>query len=209
MDRAHAYKAAVQAGENVNIGLYTYPILMAADILLFDTNFVPVGQDQKQHIEIAADIADSFNAIYGKILTVPEPLIRKEVAIIPGLDGQKMSKSYGNIIPLFASSEELLKCIKRITTDSSAPTDPKPADHLIFKLFELFGKTGVKTNVGWGQLKQELFETADAYIEPMRNKYNQLMASYDKVEKILADGAAKARKVARATLDRVRKAIGV
>jgi len=209
MDRAHAYKAAVQANESVNMGLYTYPILMAADILLFDTNFVPVGQDQKQHIEIAADIANSFNAIYGKVLTVPQPQIRKDVAIIPGLDGQKMSKSYGNVIPLFASPDELLKCIKRITTDSSAPTDPKPADHLIFKLFELFGKKGVKTNVGWGQLKQELFETADAYIAPMRDKYNKLMANYGEVEKILDDGATKARKVAAETMTRVKKAIGV
>ena len=209
MDRAHAFKAATQAGESVNMGLYTYPILMAADILLFDTNFVPVGQDQKQHCEIAADIANSFNAIYGKVLTVPQPQIRKEVAIIPGLDGQKMSKSYGNIIPLFADSAELLKCIKRITTDSSAPTDPKPADHLIFKLFELFGKTSIKTNIGWGQLKQELFETADAYLKPMREKYNKLMSNYAAVEKILAEGAEKARKVATATLARVKKAIGV
>jgi len=182
---------------------------MAADILLFDTNFVPVGQDQKQHIEIAADIADSFNAIYGKVLTVPEAQIQKSVATIPGLDGQKMSKSYGNVIPLFATPDELLKCIKRITTDSSAPTDPKPADHLIFKLFELFGKNGVATNVGWGQLKQELFETANAYITPMRDKYNKLMANYNEVAKILADGATKARQVATQTITRVRKAIGV
>jgi tryptophanyl-tRNA synthetase len=209
MDRAHAYKAATQAGENVNIGLYTYPILMAADILLFNTNFVPVGQDQKQHIEIAADIANSFNAIYGKVLTVPEPQIRKDVAIIPGLDGQKMSKSYGNIIPLFADAGNLQRCIKRITTDSSAPTDTKPADHLIFKLFELFGKKDVPTNVGWGQLKQELIEVADAYIKPMRAKYFQYMSNYDEVEKILADGAKKARAVAKETLARVKKAIGV
>jgi len=209
MDRAHAYKAAVQAGESVNIGLYTYPILMAADILLFNSNLVPVGQDQKQHIEIAADIANSFNAIYGKVLTVPQPIIKKEVAIIPGLDGQKMSKSYGNTIPLFADSAELLKCIKRITTDSSAPTDPKPADHLIFKLFKLFGVSDVKTNVGWGQLKQDLFETADAYLQPMRAKYNYYMGNYAEVEKILTDGAKKARRVACVTLDQVRKAIGV
>jgi len=217
MDRAHAYKAAVQAGENVHIGLYTYPILMAADILLFDTNFVPVGQDQKQHIEIAADIANSFNAIYGKVLTVPEPQIRKEVAVIPGLDGQKMSKSYGNIIPLFATSEELLKCIKRITTDSSAPTDPKSTDHLIFKLYELVA-TKEKTvefkrlfaqGIGWGDAKMALFTELDVYLTPMRVKYNQLMADYSQVERILADGAKKARKVARVTLDRVRKAIGI
>lgn len=217
MDRAHAYKAAMQAGENVNMGLYTYPILMAADILLFDTNFVPVGQDQKQHIEIAADIANSFNAIFGKTLTVPEALIRESVAVIPGLDGQKMSKSYGNIIPLFASSEELLKCIKRITTDSSAPTDPKPTSHLIFKLYELcaskektaeFGK-GFKQGIGWGDAKQELFNVLNTYLDPMRKEYNRLMANYTEVEKILAAGAQQARKVARETILRVRKAVGI
>jgi len=217
MDRAHAYKAAAQAGESVHIGLYTYPILMAADILLFDTNLVPVGQDQKQHIEIAADIADSFNAIFGKTLTVPQPQIRKEVAIIPGLDGQKMSKSHGNIIPLFASSDELLKCIKRITTDSSLPADPKPTDHLIFKLYELcagkdkvaeFGKR-FKQGIGWGDAKQELYKELNAYIEPMRQKYNHLMANYGEAEKILAAGAMQARKVARETIARVRKAVGI
>jgi len=217
MDRSHAYKAAVQAGENVNMGLYTYPILMAADILLFNTNFVPVGHDQKQHIEIAADIAESFNAVYGKVLTVPEPLIRKEVAVIPGLDGQKMSKSYGNIIPLFASSEELLKCIKRITTDSSAPTDPKPTDHLIFKLYELCA-TKEKTDafrrrfqqgIGWGNAKQELFDELNVYLTPMRVRYNQLMADYSQAERILADGAKKARKVACETIACVRSAIGI
>lgn len=217
MDRAHAYKAALQEGSTVNIGLYTYPILMAADILLFDSNYVPVGQDQKQHIEIAADIANSFNAIYGKVLTVPEGLIRKEVATIPGLDGQKMSKSYGNIIPLFASPDELLKCIKRIITDSSAPTDPKPTDHLIFRLYELCAskekiaafKIRFNQGIGWGDAKKELFNELNAYIEPMREKYHHLIGNYTEVEKILHDGACKARKVASETMNRVRKAIGI
>jgi tryptophanyl-tRNA synthetase len=207
MDRAHAYKAAVQEGENINMGLYNYPILMAADILLFNTNFVPVGQDQKQHIEIAADIARAFNAIYGNVLTVPEPRIKPGVAIVPGLDGRKMSKSYGNIIPLFADEAELLKCIKRITTDSSAPTDPKPLDHPLFQIYKLFGKTDIVTTIGWGQLKQDLFETANAYLKPIREKYQSI--NYADAEKLLTEGAIRARKVAQQTLARVKTAIGI
>lgn len=210
MNRAHAYKAAVAekgSDDGINMGLYNYPILMAADILLFNTNFVPVGQDQKQHIEIAADIAKSFNAIYGNVLAVPQPRIKKDVAIVPGLDGRKMSKSYNNVIPLFADEAELLKCIKRITTDSSAPTDAKPIDHPLFQIYKLFGKTDIKTNIGWGQLKQDLFETANAFLKPMREKYNSL--DYHKAEKLLAEGAVKARTVAQQTLAKVKKAIGV
>ena len=210
MNRSHAYKAALNekgSDDGINMGLYNYPILMAADILLFNTNFVPVGQDQKQHIEIAADIAKAFNAIYGNILTIPESRIKKEVAIVPGLDGRKMSKSYNNVIPLFADEAELLKCIKRITTDSSAPTDPKPIDHPLFQIYKLFGKTDIQTNVGWGQLKQELFETANAYLKPMREKYNNI--DYAHAEKLLAEGAKKARAVAQQTLAKVKKAIGI
>jgi len=229
MNRAHAYKAAVQsnteagrdADEDVNMGLYNYPILMAADIILFDTEFVPVGQDQKQHVEIAADIAKSFNAVFGQTLVVPKELIRKEVAIIPGLDGRKMSKSYNNTIPLFCDEAELLKCIKRITTDSSAPDAPKDPNHLIFQLFKHFSSPSLEevasrsgdgvldTRIGWGEAKQKLFEAINTAIKPMRERYNYLMANYSEVEKILTDGAVRARKVAQETLVRVRKAIGV
>ena len=226
MNRAHAYKAAVAENlaakkdqdNDVNMGLYTYPILMAADILLFNTNFVPVGQDQKQHVEIAADIANSFNAIYGKVLTVPEAEIRKEVAVIPGIDGErKMSKSYGNVIPILASSAELQKTIMRITTDSSAPTAPKSTEHLIFKLYELVAtkektaefKRRFAQGIGWGEAKQLLYHELDVYLTPMRVRYNQLMADYSQAERILAAGAKKARKVARETIARVRKAIGI
>jgi len=210
MNRAHAYKAAIAEKINddgINMGLYNYPILMAADILLFNTTFVPVGQDQKQHIEIAADIAKSFNATYGNVLTVPEARIKKDVAVVPGLDGRKMSKSYNNVIPLFADEAELLKCIKRITTDSSAPTDEKPLDHPLFQVYKLFGKTDIKTNTGWGQLKQDLFETANTFLKPMRDKYNSI--DYAHAEKLLAVGATKARAVAQQTLAKVRKAIGI
>ena len=208
LDRAHAYKAAVQDGRDVNMGLYNYPVLMAADIILFDTNFVPVGADQKQHIEIAADIVKAFNAIYGKVLVVPEPLIKKEVATIPGLDGRKMSKSYGNTISLFANEDELLKCIKRITTDSSAPTDPKPTDHLIFQLYRHFANCELENRIGWGEAKQKLFEVMNAALKPMRERYEQLMKTAE-LENIFEDGTKRAREVARTTLDRVRKAIGV
>ena len=216
MDRAHAFKAAKQDGREVNMGLYTYPILMAADILAYGTNFVPVGEDQKQHCEIAADIARSFNAVYGETLTVPEPYITKNVAVIPGLDGRKMSKSYNNTIPLFCDEAELEKCIKRITTDSSAPTDPKPTTHLVFQLYSYFAtkeqtakfKKKFETGIGWGDAKKELFTVVNAAVKPMREKYNYYMTHYDEVEKILADGEKRAREVSGAVLTCVRKAIG-
>ena len=209
MDRAHAFKAAKDAGADVNIGLFTYPVLMSADILAFDTDLVPVGEDQKQHIEIAQDIAGAFNAIYGKTLKVPQPQISKSVAVIPGLDGRKMSKSYGNTIPLFCDSAELLKCIKKITTDSTPPDVEKPADHLIFQLYRYFTGKEMERKVGWGDAKTQLHAAMDAALKPMRDKYNHYMAHYAEVEKILADGAERARSVARQTLARVRKAVGV
>ena len=208
LDRAHAFKSAKDAGSMVNIGLYTYPVLMSADILIMDTDYVPVGADQKQHIEIAADIAKAFNAIYGKTLVMPEPLINKSVAVIPGLDGRKMSKSYGNTIPLFCSSEELLKHIKRIATDSSAPNDEKPRDHLIFQLYKHFTGTELDRRIGWGDAKQRLFDVVDIAIKPMRDKYNHLMQNYNEVECVLAQGAKQARQVACETLTRVKGAIG-
>lgn len=225
LNRAHAYKAAVanntESGRDidydVNMGLYCYPVLMAADIILFDTDIVPVGQDQKQHVEIAADIVKAFNAVYGQILKVPQPQIKKDVAIIPGLDGQKMSKSYGNVIPLFASESELKKCIMRIVTDSSLPTDPKPLDSLIFQLYKLaaddakteaFGQH-FKKGIGWGEAKTQLFNELNSYLIPLRERYNYLMNNYSEVEKMLEGGARKARERAQDTLVRVRKAIGV
>ena len=209
LDRSHAFKQAVADGRDVNMGLYFYPVLMAADILVMDTDLVPVGADQKQHVEIAADIAKSFNAIFGKALVIPEVLIKKEVAVIPGLDGRKMSKSYNNTIPLFCDEAELLKCIKRITTDSSAPNAPKDPNHLIFQLYKHFANVSLDTRIGWGDAKQKLFEAINTAIKPMRERYNYLMANYAEVEKILSDGAVRARQVAQVTLARVRKAIGV
>jgi len=217
LNRAHSYKAAIQRNldakrdpdDDVNMGLYLYPMLMTADILIMDTNFVPVGADQKQHLEMAGDIAKAFNAVYGQTLVVPKEIIKTDVGTIPGLDGRKMSKSYGNVIPLFCGEDELLKCIKRIATDSSAPTDPKPTDHLIFQLYKHFTGTDLDNKIGWGDAKQKLFVAMNEAIKPMRDKYNYLMANYNEVEIILADGAKKARAVARKTLDRVRNAVGV
>lgn len=224
LNRAHAYKTIVQnateAGKDpdhdVNVGLYNYPILMAADILAFDTDFVPVGADQKQHIEIASDIAKSFNAHHGNILVEPQPLIKKEQATIPGLDGRKMSKSYGNQIPLFAPSNELLKHIKRITTDSSLPTEPKSTDCVLFQLYELFANEAEVTDmkkrfadgIGWGDVKTELHRVADRELAPLREKYNYYMENYGEVEKILLAGASRARDRAQKTITRVRKSIG-
>ena len=217
MNRAHSYKAAVQANlehgrdadDEINIGLFTYPILQAADIILMDTNFVPVGADQKQHIEMAGDIAKSFNAIYGKVLVVPKEIIKDDVGTIQGLDGRKMSKSYGNTIPLFCTEEELLKHIKRIATDSSSPIDEKPTSHLIFQLYKHFTGADLETKIGWGTAKEKLFHAMNAVITPMREKFNYLMANFNEVEKILNDGAKSARQTATATINRVRKAIGV
>ncbi|MCL2570311.1 MAG: tryptophan--tRNA ligase [Firmicutes bacterium] len=223
MNRSHAYKAVVQdavdAGKDpdvdVNMGLFCYPILMSADILAFDTNFVPVGQDQKQHVEIAQAIARSFNAIYGSVLVVPEPKITKDQATIPGLDGRKMSKSYGNQIPMFAPEGELKKYIMKIVTDSSLPTDPKSTDCVIFDLYKLFAtddevhvmKSKFENGIGWGEVKNELFRVANRTLTPLREKYNYFKSNPEIVEQLLQDGAKKARKVAQKTLDRIRKSI--
>jgi len=217
MNRAHAYKAMIQDGkeDEVNIGLFIYPILQAADIMIMDATHVPVGQDQKQHIEIAAGIARSFNAIYGDVLTVTQPVIKEDVAVVPGLDGRKMSKSYNNHIPLFCSEADLKKCIMRITTDSSLPTDPKPLDHPIFQMYKLLATTEevkdmkkkFEKGIGWGDAKAELFRVANRELTPMRDKYNHLIENYATVETLLAKGATKAREVAKKTLDRVKAAI--
>lgn len=225
MNRAHAYKACVEkneaAGEDrdagVNMGLYNYPILMAADIILFDSDFVPVGLDQKQHVEIARDIADYFNRKFGKTLKLPEPYIQKETATLVGLDGRKMSKSYGNTIGLFTTEEQLRKSINRIVTDSRMPGEPKDTDGPLFKLYSLFAgeeksqefAKKLQEGLGWGEAKKQLFEVANEYLKPMREKYFYYQSHRDEVDKILEEGAAKARIIARKTLARVRKAIGV
>ena len=225
MNRAHAYKAIVERNEaekqekdfGVNMGLYNYPILMAADILLFETNLVPVGLDQKQHIEIARDIANSFNKKYGETFVMPDGLIEEEVCTLVGLDGRKMSKSYGNTIQLFTSENVLKKSINRIVTDSRLPGEPKDADCTVNKLYKLFVSAEeakifekkLLDGLSWGEAKKELFEVANGYISPMREKFEYFQAHKDEVDELLRLGAKKARVVAREVLDRVREAIGV
>lgn len=225
MNRAHAYKAIVEknkeegidADSNVNMGLYNYPILMAADILLFGTDLVPVGLDQKQHIEIARDIANYFNNKYKKTFVLPEDYIQPEVKTLVGLDGRKMSKSYNNTIKLFGTENELKKSINRIVTDSKLPGEPKDPNCTINKLYKLFAiesqqkefEEKLKNGLGWGDAKRELFEVANNYIKPMREKFEYYMSHYSEVENILKEGAGKAKLVAKKYLLLTRKAIGV
>ena len=225
MDRAHAYKASVDANlsngrdadEGVNMGLYNYPILMAADILLFNSKFVPVGQDQKQHVEMARDIAKHFNKKYGYTLVVPQERITESVATIEGLDGRKMSKSYGNQIPLFCEESALKKYIMSIKTDSSLPSEPKSTDCTLFKFIKLFAEESKITEmekrfaegISWADAKKELFEIANSYLKPMREKYNYYMEHFDEVEKMLEKGEARAKEIAKETMERVRNAVGV
>ncbi len=224
MNRAHAYKACVEKNEElgldrddgVNMGLYNYPILMTADIILFDADFVPVGLDQKQHIEIARDIAHSFNRKYGKTLKEPKEYIDENNNTLVGLDGRKMSKSYNNTIILFSDETTLKKSIFRVVTDSRLPGEPKDADCTVNKLFKLFAtkeeadkfEQDLLNGLGWGDAKKQLFEVANRYISPMREKFNYYISHKDEVDKILKEGAEKAKVIAKEVLLRVRKAIG-
>ena len=227
LNRATAYKAKVdenvEAGrekdENINNGLFTYPVLMAADILLFGTDVVPVGHDQRQHLEITRDVALTFNNTYGNVLTIPEAVIRKEVMTIPGIDGRKMSKSYNNVIPIFAPPNEVLKPVKRIVTNPRCPEDPKDPDACnIFAIYRHFAgedaiaakrKLYLEGGLAYGAMKQELFELLESTFSEKRDRYNALMDDTDALDKILEKGAEKARDIAIPILTKVRKAIGV
>ena len=227
LNRAHAYKAIVddnlaegrEEDKNINTGLFTYPVLMAADILLFGTHFVPVGLDQQQHLEITRDVAMVFNKTYGDILTIPEAVIREEVMTIPGIDGRKMSKSYNNVIPIFGPSNEILKRVKRIVTDSMRPEEPKDPDACnIFAIYQHFADADaiaanrelyLEGGLAYGAMKQELFELLEGTFSAQREQYNTLMDNSDELDKILEKGAEKARDIAVPILTRVRKAVGV
>ena len=228
MNRAHAYKSLVAENEaaqkqdndiNINMGIYTYPILMAADILIFDVDVVPVGQDQIQHIEIARDIALRINTHYGKpLLKLPIASLAKDAAIIPGLDGRKMSKSYDNTIPIFAEPTQLKKLVMRIITDSTLPHEPKdPANSTIFQLYTHFGTDAEITafretytkGIGWGDAKKELLRVLEERLEEPRQKYLELMADTSKIEEILKKGAAKIRPIAQQKIAHIRKEIGI
>jgi tryptophanyl-tRNA synthetase len=218
LERAVSYKEKVEKGIAASVGLFTYPVLMAADILLYDTDLVPVGKDQKQHVEIARDLATKFNNTFGETLRLPEPAIGEEVAVVPGTDGQKMSKSYGNTIPLFASEKEIKKAIMGIVTDSKGMNDPKdPETCVIYQIHRLFlEKTDrdalaaeYRNGLPYGEAKKRLLETYMDVFAPMRKKREELEAKPRYIEEVMADGAAKAKKVAAKTMERVRKAVGL
>ena len=217
--KSHAYKDVIAKGGDPNMGLFNYPALMAADILLYDPDVVPVGKDQKQHVEFTRDMAGSFNSLFGEdCLKLPEPLIREEVMIIPGTDGQKMSKRYGNIIPLFASEKAMRKKVLGITTDSSEMDDPKEINDTLFgQYFALFSTPEqyedlrgrmLKGGLGWGHAKDELFQLINDQLKDSREKFNELRADEDALWKILEDGAKRAFAIGQPVLDRVRAAVG-
>ncbi|WP_243049963.1 tryptophan--tRNA ligase [Dyella sp. RRB7] len=228
LNRAHAYKAAVdkntEAGEDadagVTAGLYMYPVLMAADILAFNANKVPVGRDQIQHIEMARDIAQRFNHIYGRdFFVLPEVVIEEQVATLPGLDGRKMSKSYDNTIPLFAGGQKHLReTIMRIVTDSRLPGEAKdPDSSSLFTIFRAFAseaesaafRQALVDGIGWGEAKQVLFERIEVDVAPMRESYDALIARPGVIEEILHEGAKKARAIAAPKIAELRDAIGL
>lgn len=226
MNRAHSYKAKVQENEakgskdldhGINMGLYSYPILMSADILLYDTDLVPVGRDQKQHIEIARSIASRINQAYGEgTLIEPQEVLQEHGAYVPGLDGRKMSKSYDNTIPLWVPEKKLRKLIMKITTDSSEPHEPKKTEgNTIMDLYKLFAtkdqvealKKRYATGIGWGEAKQELFEVVNEYLKEPREKYLHLMENKNLIDEILMDGKNNASLIAQKTMKRVRSKI--
>ena len=227
LNRAHSFKDAVAKNEaagkdpdlGINMGLFNYPILMAADILLYGANLVPVGQDQKQHIEIARDIAESFNRQYGEVLVLPEPYIRETVKTILGTDGRKMSKSYDNVLPLYVPAKQLRKQVMQIVTDSKGVDEPKdPATCNVFQIYKLFAPLQRQKEValayqtgglGYGAVKQELFELMDQFVLAGREKYAAYLSNKQELDHILAQGATKAKAIAQPTLDAVRKAVGI
>ncbi len=226
LNRAHAYKAAVDrnsaealdADAGVNAGLFMYPVLMAADILMFGARKVPVGRDQVQHIEMARDFAARFNHIYGDHFVLPEASIDESVATLPGLDGRKMSKSYDNTIPLFASPKELRRLIFSLVTDSRGPGEAKAAEgSALFQLYQAFAtsletqamRSAFEEGIGWGDAKQKLFELIDFQVAPMRDKYADLMARPIEIEAVLHEGAVKARRIATPFLQELRHAVGL
>ncbi|MDP2018167.1 tryptophan--tRNA ligase [Hydrogenophaga sp.] len=226
LNRAHAYKASVDKNNAANVdpdagvtaGLFMYPVLMAADILMFNAHQVPVGRDQIQHIEMARDIAASFNHLYGEHFTLPEAAIEENVATLPGLDGRKMSKSYDNTIPLFVPREQLKKLIMGIVTDSRAPGEPKSTEgSALFQLYQAFASANETAalakayaeGLAWGEAKQVLFERLDQEIAPLRRVYDELIQEPERIEKTLKAGAEKARAIATPFTSRLRHAVGL
>ena len=227
LNRAHAYKASVDknnaagidADDGVTAGLFMYPVLMGADILIFNAHKVPVGRDQVQHLEMARDMASSFNHLYGReYFTLPEAVVEESVATLPGLDGRKMSKSYHNTIPLFSKPEQLKKLINSITTDSRAPGEAKDTEgSALFQIYQAFASEAetqtlrqqYADGIAWGDAKQVLFERIDRELAPMRERYEHLIAHPAELEDILQAGAVKARKLATPFIKELRSAVGL
>jgi tryptophanyl-tRNA synthetase len=218
MERSTSYKDKIDKGITPHMGLFSYPILMAADILLYGSDIVPVGKDQKQHLEITRDIASRFNNIYGEVLVIPEPDINQETMLVPGTDGQKMSKSYGNTIPIFAEESEIKNTVMSIVTDSAGINDPKDKDTPLYKIYSLFLNDEEKKilsdryetpGLKYGDVKKELLEKIYEYISPYREKRDSLLNNTDDVRQVLKQGKEKASIVANDYIEKIRKAMGV
>ncbi len=218
LERAHSYKDKLAKGIAANVGLFTYPVLMAADILLYDAHIVPVGKDQKQHLEITRDIATKFNLQYGETFVVPEPQIIENLATVPGTDGQKMSKSYGNTIEMFASKKNLKKQIMSVVTDSTPLEDPKNPDNNITTLYKLFASSEkveemrqkfIAGGYGYGHAKNELLEAVLEYFKEARERREELVKNPEYVEAVLKKGRDKARSIARAKIKLVKETVGL
>lgn len=219
LERCHSYKDKIAKGISANHGLFAYPVLMASDILIYNSDLVPVGRDQKQHVEVTADIAQKFNHRYGETFIIPKEKIMGDVAVVPGTDGQKMSKSYNNTINIFGTEKQIRKTIMKVVTDSTALQDPKDADNCnVFALYNLFANKSEEQRLkeryqaggmGYGHAKQELFEKFWEYFRPFRKKREELSQNMDYIQDILKKGGEKARQTASTTLDKVKKATGL
>jgi tryptophanyl-tRNA synthetase len=218
LERAHSYKDKVAQGAETSHGLFAYPVLMAADILLYNSDLVPVGKDQKQHLEIARDVAQKFNDRFGDVFKLPEPVIREATAIVPGVDGRKMSKSYGNTIPLFGEEKEIKKPVMGIKTDSTPIDQPKQIEGTVLgqlmqavntEAYADFVKQAATPGTGYGDLKKKLLEEITQRFAPFQEKYRHLQANPGEVEEILRDGAQRARALAMPVLEKARKATGL
>lgn len=219
LNRAHAYKDAQAKNKDVNVGLFDYPVLMAADILIYKPHIVPVGKDQKQHVEIARDIAEIFNKTYGETFVIPEYYSAKETETVLGLDGQKMSKSYKNTIDLFEDEKSILKKVKGIVTDSKGVDEPKdPETCNIFRLYKLFAQVNevkdlkikyIEGGIGYGRAKEILFEVMMRELSPIRERYKKLATDKEYVLSVMREGGKRAKVVAKETIEEVRKKIGI
>lgn len=219
LERAHSYKDKLARGLAPTVGLFSYPVLMAADILIYDSDVVPVGKDQKQHIEITRDLAVKINETYGQIFKLPEPRINPDTQVVPGLDGQKMSKSYGNNIDIFGDEKETRKRVMSIVTDSTPVEAPKdPERSTIVQLYSLFASKDEISNIrerfkkggtGYGDFKKELFEKLWEYFSPMRKRRDEILRDKSYIDNVLARGAKRANEIADQVMERVRAAVGL